>query len=105
MREKWVTLILTLRLNHLVSKLGFKARFANFRSFSIMPPPTKSFDMSRYRLRHIALHIAYLGTNYYGFASQEKGGGDLKDVIVVEQRRSESNPPSSQTARKRSRDA
>eukprot|EP00981_Chlorochromonas_danica_P008970 scaffold2383_cov189-Ochromonas_danica.AAC.2 len=36
----------------------------------------KSFDMSQYRQRHIALQIQYDGTAYYGFASQ-----DLEDTV------------------------
>jgi len=27
--------------------------------------------MSKYRQRHVALHVAYIGTNYAGFAVQE----------------------------------
>lgn len=30
----------------------------------------KAFDMSRYRQRHIALKVAYVGTNYHGLAVQ-----------------------------------
>ena len=30
----------------------------------------REFDISKYRQRHIALHLQYNGTAYYGFASQ-----------------------------------
>ena len=75
------------------------------KSTTMPAKTTKSFDMGRYRMRHIALHIAYLGTNYYGFASQEKGGGDLKDVVVGQGSTITPYGNASQTARKRSRDA
>jgi tRNA U38,U39,U40 pseudouridine synthase TruA len=68
-------------------------------STPIMPP--KEFNMGRYRMRHVALHIAYLGSNYYGFASQEKGGGDLQDITPSHT----SENTTLTTTRKRSRDA
>eukprot|EP00906_Rhabdomonas_costata_P035698 RCo050147 len=33
--------------------------------------PTREFDMARYRQRHIALRMAYLGQSYHGLAVQE----------------------------------
>jgi len=47
------------------------------------PAPARAragFDMSRFRLRHVALHVAYRGEKFFGFASQERGGGDLEDA-------------------------
>jgi hypothetical protein len=35
--------------------------------------PCREFDMSKYRERHIAIHLQYNGTEYYGFASQAEG--------------------------------
>lgn len=37
---------------------------------SVASPAARGFDMSRFRLRHIALHFAYLGHDYLGFAAQ-----------------------------------
>ena len=34
--------------------------------------------MGRFRQRHVALHLVYLGHEFYGYASQDKGGGDIK---------------------------
>jgi tRNA U38,U39,U40 pseudouridine synthase TruA len=34
-------------------------------------PSERGFDMSRYRQRHVALHVAYLGHDYFGFAAQQ----------------------------------
>ena len=41
----------------------------------VTPPSSRGFDMRRYRLRHIALHVAYLGSAYAGFSSQEGPAG------------------------------
>jgi tRNA pseudouridine38/39 synthase len=35
-------------------------------------PASRGFDMLRYRLRHVALHVAYLGHEYHGFAAQSQ---------------------------------
>jgi tRNA pseudouridine38/39 synthase len=43
---------------------------------AIPPPSARGFDLSRFRYRHVALHIAYQGHEFFGFASQEAGGGD-----------------------------
>jgi tRNA pseudouridine38/39 synthase len=43
---------------------------------SVQPRSRKTqrvFDMSKYRQRHIALHVQYDGGNYFGFASQAEG--------------------------------
>lgn len=45
-----------------------------------VPPSARGFSLARYRVRHVALHVAYLGHSYWGFASQSAGGGDLPDV-------------------------
>ena len=37
----------------------------------ILAPGDRRFDMSVWRLRHVALHVAYLGGAYHGFASQD----------------------------------
>lgn len=37
------------------------------------------FDMSKYRQRHIALHVSYIGNAYHGLAIQE-GGPDTVEV-------------------------
>lgn len=48
----------------------------------VVPPPSaRGFDMSRFRLRHVALHVAYLGGAYAGFSAQE-GPSGLADGIV-----------------------
>lgn len=31
----------------------------------------RPFDMSRFRMRHVALHVAYLGHDYHGLAAQD----------------------------------
>lgn len=44
-------------------------------------PSVRGYQFTKYRMRYIALHIAYIGKNYFGFASQETGGGDLPDFL------------------------
>ena len=45
---------------------------------SVPPPSARGFNLSRFRVRHIALHVAYLGHDFHGFASQDAGGnGDF----------------------------
>lgn len=39
------------------------------------PKGDKSFDFSRFRFRHVALHFLYLGHKYHGFAAQLVSGG------------------------------
>lgn len=47
-------------------------------SYGTAPSPTaRGFDMTRWRQRHIALHLLYVGHDLHGFASQESGGGEV----------------------------
>lgn len=44
---------------------------AKSKSRETKKPLQRSFDFSRYNVRHVALKIAYLGCDYQGFAAQE----------------------------------
>ena len=39
--------------------------------------PKPQFDMSHHGVRHVALRIAYIGTNYFGFSGVTENRGDL----------------------------
>lgn len=62
-----------------------KARVIEYsKSLSMIPSPAeRGFDMSKFRQRHVALTIAYLGENYHGFASQEAGGADVDGDVIL----------------------
>ena len=44
----------------------------------------KAFDMSKYRQRHLAFHVQYDGSPYFGFAEQNSPGGDVSVEDTVE---------------------
>jgi tRNA U38,U39,U40 pseudouridine synthase TruA len=59
---------------------GLPAKVKDLLEAGARPPSERGFDMRKHRLRHVALHIAYIGEEYFGFASQERGGGDVPDA-------------------------
>ena len=48
------------------------------------PWASRPFDMSRYEQRHVALRVAYVGTNYYGFARQADIDETVHLIPIVE---------------------
>ena len=64
---------------------NYQQKITNLLNYttSSITSQTKGFQFDKYRMRYIALHIAYIGKNYYGFASQETGGGDLIDPTLL----------------------
>ena len=58
----------------------------------VTPPSARGFDMLRFRLRHVALHISYFGGAYAGFSSQD-GPASLADGIPTDARRGTGGGP------------
>lgn len=40
-------------------------------------PSSRGFDSTKWRMRHVALQVAYVGAGYHGYVSQEAGGGEV----------------------------
>ncbi|EEH58846.1 uncharacterized protein MICPUCDRAFT_3321, partial [Micromonas pusilla CCMP1545] len=45
-------------------------------------PPQKPIDFSKYPTRHIALHVAYAGWDYHGFASQGNDAAEARSPTI-----------------------
>ena len=56
----------------------------NPKGFAKKQKEHKAFDMSKYRQRHLAFHVQYDGSPFYGFAEQNSPGGDVSVEDTVE---------------------
>lgn len=62
-------------------QLAGKKRPREDGSASAGAAPRRGFDWSKYRFRHVALHVIYLGHDYHGLAAQDTPAG-LADGLV-----------------------